>query len=364
MSHAFYLGDMRKRCRMYPEGYFTAVVTDPPHNLGDMEGSSVWDTDVAMHADTWKEAFRVLRPGGYLLCFMAPRTQHRLTVAVEDAGFEIADCLLWLHSEGMPKNRNLLKEIDKQYGNALGMTLSLQAWQGWGTSLRPCWTPILLAKKPSTTTYAINAYTQGVAGLAIDRCRIPCTEKKSGRKKEGKRTIFRPMKSVAVDHSTDRHPTNVLLDQGAAKMLDVSTGNFPYPHDFRNLFFDGKHPRFGTTNEEGGYSGGPVSRFFYCHKATPKDRQPYNDHPCVKPTPLMKYLAMLVTYPGDNRILDPFCGSGSTALACRMLEYHGIQVSTVNFDTVPHFLGIGYRRLRDHQPPRLRKYRHAPAPPP
>jgi site-specific DNA-methyltransferase (adenine-specific) len=118
------------------------------------------------------------------------------------------------------------------------------------------------------------------------------------------------------------------------------------------LFFKGKHPRFGIAD---GNSGGPVSRFFYCARATALDRCEYNDHPCVKPAALMQYLAALVTYPDDNLILDPFSGSGSTAVACRILEYQGIRVSTVNFDLVPRYLGIGYRRVRDAQPPRRKR---------
>lgn len=198
-----------------PESY-DACLCDPPYGLKFM--SKHWDHGVPS-AEIWKEVYRVLKPGAFLMAFGGTRTFHRLTCAIEDAGFEIRDCLMWLHGQGFPKSLDISKAIDKENGderevigsrpiaysdsNCWGIpnksgigndhsmfgvgkvqeggtrevtspgSYASARWSGYGTALKPAWEPIILAMKPCSGTFAQNALEHGVAGLNIDECRIP-----------------------------------------------------------------------------------------------------------------------------------------------------------------------------------------------
>src|SRR5690606_15016987 len=131
-----------------------AIVCDPPYELGFM--GRAWDSSgVAYRRETWEAALRVLKPGGHLLAFGGTRTYHRLACAIEAAGFEIRDCLVWLYANGFPKSRNLDGD-----------------WQGWGTALKPAHEPIVVARKPLIGTVAENVQQYGTGALNIDGCRI------------------------------------------------------------------------------------------------------------------------------------------------------------------------------------------------
>ena len=180
-----------------------SIVTDCPYNLGFM--GKGWDkSGVANKVETWLEAFRVLKPGGHLLAFGGTRTCHRMVCAVEDAGFEIRDQILWLYGQGFPKSLDISKAIDEAAGAeremvgenpnrrpdsrdscsvglnpsnvhpvTLPATHKATEWQGWGTALKPAHEPIVLARKPlSEKTVASNVLEHGVGGLNIDGCRI------------------------------------------------------------------------------------------------------------------------------------------------------------------------------------------------
>jgi DNA modification methylase len=178
-----------------------AVVTDPPYGLSFM--GKDWDHGVP-GVPFWTEALRVLKPGGHLLAFGGTRTFHRLAVAIEDAGFEIRDCLSWLYGSGFPKSHNIGKAVDKIQGNERevvgrhpyanrGTAQSKQAvnlsgspertqyldkgnteWEGWGTALKPSWEPVIMARKPlGEKTVAANVLKWGVGGLNIDSSRVP-----------------------------------------------------------------------------------------------------------------------------------------------------------------------------------------------
>ncbi len=284
----------REAMRAMKDESVDAIVTDPPYELA-LDGAS-WDsTGIAFDVSFWSEALRVLKPGGYLLAFGATRTYHRMAVAIEDAGFEVRDCLMWLYGSGFPKSLDISKAIDRRagakrsvvgYRNALlgsgtrlysenkrvpgkleitePATEAAKQWDGWGTTLKPACEPIILARKPFKGTLLDHILSHGIGALNIDACRIP--------------------------YETDEEPWAV---GSAAK------GRFP-----SNVIFD----------EEAADLLGKRSRFFYVVKPTKAERGAYNHHLTVKPLDLMKQLVRLVTPPGGV-VLDPFGGSGTTALA-------------------------------------------------
>ena len=108
------LGDCLDRLKELEDNSVDAIVTDPPYGLSFM--GKKWDYDVP-RVDIWKECLRVLKPGGYLLSFAGTRTQHRMAVNIEDAGFEIRDMIAWVYGSGFPKSLNIGKAVDKLQGN-------------------------------------------------------------------------------------------------------------------------------------------------------------------------------------------------------------------------------------------------------
>ncbi len=352
-------GDCRDVLLSLDDGSVDSCVTDPPYGISFMSES--WDHAVP-GIDYWSEVYRVLKLGGTLLAFGGCRTFHRLACAIEDAGFEVRDCLCWLFGQGFPKGQNISKAIDRKlgaerkivghqrltgnacvslkekggtYGVQVGTISSqevpitapaseeAQLWDGWNTNLRPGWQPIILAIKPLDGTFAENAMKHGVAGLNIDGCRL----------KTGVVTIntwndgAKPFGGGAGHPYTGRQaegrwPPNVVLDPEVAKELDrtvgVRSGGQPQPGGSKT-----------TNNCYGSYSerrlvchpdtGGP-SRYFYCPKITTAERtangEVSNKHPTVKPVALMRWLVRLTATPTGGKVLDPFMGSGSTVLAC------------------------------------------------
>lgn len=285
-----HLGNCLEVLKGIPDNSVDSIVTDPPYGLSFM--GKKWDYDVPEQA-IWEECLRVLKPGGHLLAFAGTRTQHRMAVRIEDAGFEIRDMIAWVYGSGFPKSLDVSKAIDKaagavrevigkaQWSNSAAhfvpgedhtarVTLDITApatdaarkWEGWGTALKPALEPITVARKPFKGAVADNVLTHSTGALNIDGCRI-----EGGSKCDGITT-------------SGRWPANLIHD-GSAEVDD---------------------------------SIGSASRFFYCAKTSRKDRGEGNNHPTVKPTDLMAYLCRLVTPPGGV-VLDPFMGSGSTGKA-------------------------------------------------
>lgn len=283
-----------------PDASIDAIVSDPPYGISFHQ--QAWDGraihDAALREtgagvrlspgqafERWTtlwavECLRVLKPGGHVAAFAAPRMAHSLTSGLEDAGLEIRDVLMWLYGQGMPKSRRLPG--------------------GQATALKPAYEPIVLARKPPVGPVADNLEVHGTGALNTVACEIVADE------------VGQPGRwpaNVVASHDPDCHP-GACAPVCAVVALDA-------PH------------RAGT---------GP-SRFLYCAKASRRDRDAgceqvpersrdlfpnaktarrprpvRNTHPTVKPVELMRWLVRLVT-PAGGLVLDPFCGSGTTGIA-------------------------------------------------
>jgi len=340
-------GDCREVMSAYEESTFTACVTDPPYELGFM--GKDWDqAGVSYDSETWRAVLRVLKPGAFLLAFGGTRTYHRMTCAIEDAGFEVRDCMMWLYGNGFPKSHNISKAISKS-----GDRTASDMWDGYGTALKPAWEPVVVAMKSLSGTFAKNALEQRVAGLNVDGGRV---EYETGGSLASNPSLRRSVKGgngghiiatesesrEMVSHAKGRWPANLLLDEESGAMLDKQSGERPGCRSRSNAKPESKfRPGQGEYMPQGPIypDTGGASRFFYCAKSSKKERGEGNDHPTVKPLRLMKHLLTLVTYPEQNLVLDPFCGSGTTLLACREMG-----LSCVGIDSDPHAVEIAEAR--------------------
>lgn len=388
--------------RELPDNHVDSIVTDPPYGLSFM--GKHWDYDVPA-VEIWAECLRVLKPGGHLLSFAGTRTQHRMCVNIEDAGFEIRDMIAWVYGSGFPKSLDVSKAIDKErkedvepvrvicriiraamdargyksrhlvkhfdgchprlvdhwaardtdsqpslptweqwlrlktvlciqdthdeevwrlngrkgkpgdnyekrevigakttnltpYQNIGGKnesgkisvtapaTEAAKQWQGWGTALKPALEPITVARKPLIGTVAENVQTHGTGAINVDGCRVGSEER------------------TYAPRGTSANASMIRVPEYRAGLSDKAVtvqGRWP-----ANLLHDGSEEVTELLDN--------AARFFYCAKASKKDRGEGNKHPTVKPTDLMRYLCRLVTPPGGT-VLDPFMGSGSTGKA-------------------------------------------------
>jgi len=279
-----------------PDCSIDAVVTDPPYGLSFM--GKRWDYDVPS-TEIWAECLRVLKPGGYLLAFAGTRTQHRMAVRIEDAGFEIRDMLAWMYGSGFPKSHNL----DGEH-------------QGWGTALKPAMEPITMARKPFKATVAQNVQEWGTGAINIDGCRIETDNNLNGGGYSGgtPKTMFSGLGRLQPDEYIQpegRWPANVMHD-GSAEILQGmgEAARFFYTpkacKDDRDDGCEMMEERWKARYSYTDTPGNPADGMF-------KDRETLkrNFHPTVKPTDLMRYLCRMVT-PTGGIVLDPFTGSGST----------------------------------------------------
>lgn len=374
-SVSLLLGDCLQRVKELPDNSIDSIVSDPPYHLASIvkrfgkEGSAPaqhgtdgayarasvgfmgkeWDGgDIAFRPETWAEFMRVLKPGGHLLAFNHSRSWHRLTVAIEDAGFEIRDSVLWLYGTGFPKSHNISKAIDKIHGatrevtgpgkymsrkpnksagvNSVGIngdgynetaaaTPDAEEWEGWGTALKPAFEPVVMGRKPlSEKTVAANVLKWGTGAINIDSCRVggEIMNNNSAGNKQGGNSLNMSVKGMPQDIKGS-----------------ISVGRFP-----ANVLHDGSEPIVNIFPD-----GGNAARFFYSAKASKADRGAGNDHPTVKPTELMRYLCRLVTPPGGV-VFDPFLGSGSTGRAALM---EGFRFVGIEQDS--HYYSIACGRI-------------------
>ena len=325
-----------------------SVVTDPPYHLTSIverfgkEGSAPakdnysdgayartsrgfmgkeWDGgDIAFRTDTWKLAYDLLKPGGYLLAFSASRNYHRMAVAIEDAGFEIRDQIMWIYGSGFPKSLNIGKAIDKRngvQGDVIGtrkVTSSdigqksgwnhlntdrgdyeyreiMNEYEGWGTALKPAHEPIVMARKPLEGSNIDNVLKYGTGAINIDGCRVGNEER-----------THKGMSSLGVMHDDDwkpkdievtsqgRYPANVMHDgsdvvrdifpttsksAGGGGRKTVSPSDNVYQGSWGHKEYD-KTIGFGDE--------GSASRYFYCPKTSAEERNRGLEHLKTKQT--------------------------------------------------------------------------------
>ncbi|AHB31563.1 DNA methylase [Mycobacterium phage MPhalcon] len=396
-----HLGDCRDILAELEDASVDSIVTDPPYELGFM--GKKWDgSGIAFDVEMWEQCLRVLKPGGHLLAFGGSRTWHRLTVAIEDAGFEIRDSIAWLYGSGFPKSLDVSKAIDKaagaerevigarkkvdSYGEQAGNTIygggpnhdgvqlvtapatdAAKQWQGWGTALKPAFEPIVVARKPLAGTVAANVLEHGTGALNIDACRIEYEQGGSLATNPSLRSgisggngghIFptETGRRVVTPHASGRWPTNVVLDEAAAAALDEQSGTLKSglvragtKRAARDGAVYGRLDEDATPRDTYADSGG-ASRFFpvfkYQAKAPTKERPSYVNedgnkvaHSTVKPLALMRWLVKLVTPPGGV-VLDPFAGSGTTVEACLLEKFRCIAI-----ENEPDYIPLIEQRL-------------------
>lgn len=306
--------------RAQPDESIHCCVTDAPYGL-KFRGNN-WDYKVPSVV-LWVEVLRVLKPGGTLLCFAGPRTQHRMAVNIEDAGFKLCDVLLWLHGQGFPKAHDIGKKVSE--------------FQGWKShALKPAYEPIIMAMRPNDGSYANNALEHGVVGLNIEACRVPgesftINTFDNGAKPFGD-AVGEPYTSR---QSSGRYPANILhdgSDEVRAGFPNVKAGKaVRHRSGGKNCHSDTKKPPMPDM----GYGDeGSAARFFYVAKANKAERGEGNNHPTVKPLALMRWLVRLVC-PPDGVVLDPFMGSGTTGVACREegFDFIGIERELESYET-------------------------------
>ncbi len=255
-----YLGKCEHVLPTLPENSVDSIVTDPPYELGFM--GKGWDsTGIANDPQMWAECLRVLKPGGHLLAFSGSRTYHRMVCAIEDAGFQIRDQIMWIYGSGFPKSLNVAKAIDSGSGrpedirrmemgdeyepsgrgrtnsdhgaaSAIGessgdwspFSEGAKKWNGWGTALKPAHEPICVARKPLIGTVAENVLAHGTGAMNIDGCRIDGSKAGGSGSPPMKMggTNHRPFHDSAVprdfDISLGRWPANVIHD-GSAEVV-------------------------------------------------------------------------------------------------------------------------------------------------
>jgi DNA modification methylase len=345
------LGDCLEVLKTLEDNSVDSIVTDPPYHLTSItkrfgkKGSAPaqygtdgafaraskgfmgkeWDGgDIAFRTDVWKECYRVLKPGGHLLSFGGSRTYHRMAVAIEDAGFEVRDQIMWVYGSGFPKSHNIGKAIDKIQGNESkikgfvprypegtrgekstgdsswfggngfeeqpGMKPVFEInneWEGWGSSLKPAHEPICMARKPlSEKSIAENVLKWGTGGINIDDCRIGFSENDDprigkGYEWESKAEPFGEANSTQIKegwNSEGRFPANIMFDEEAGKILDEQSGISKSTGSVRKKDtetdpsnMDFKHKEGENSNPYAGQEGG-ASRFFYCPKVSKKER--------------------------------------------------------------------------------------------
>jgi DNA modification methylase len=372
---AVHLGDCREVMEAMEPESIDSIVSDPPYGLSFM--GKGWDHGVP-GVEFWEAALRVAKPGAHLLAFGGTRTYHRLAVAIEDAGWEIRDCVMWVYAQGFPKSHDVSKAIDREAGaerekrwkpvtagSSVGTleprpwldearknggvlvdgetpaTEAAKQWQGWGTALKPAYEPIIVARKPLRGTVAGNVLEWGTGGINVDGCRVGMSN--------ADRAVIE--KATWVGRNLDRTAYGDYgTDNTDQPMQSHPGGRWP-----ANFMHDGSQEVTDLL--------GDAARFFYCPKASKADRDEgcegmelkqtvggggmndpngddvcgkygsvkspaRNHHPTVKPTALMRYLCRLVT-PPNGLVFDPFTGSGSTGKAAMLegLRFVGAELS-------------------------------------
>ena len=369
-----------------------SVVTDPPYHLTSIverygkEGSAPakdrdglyqrqargfmgkeWDGgDIAFRTDTWKLAYDLLKPGGYLLAFSASRNYHRMAVAIEDAGFEIRDQIMWIYGSGFPKSLNIGKAIDKRlgkerevvgtrvsaFGDADGsetddgrnlwgkestkeveLTKGSSEYEGWGTALKPAHEPIVMARKPLEGSNVDNVLKYGTGGINIDACRIETDPEVDDMLREVERVQRDENNVWSNKNSGFKNENNNLTGVREDGRYPANVIHDGLQEDWARYFYCPKTSSAERNRGLESFTAKPMAwgnqakaelkRGNLDFKGNQGDGSKHNKvamrlntHPTVKPQELMKYLCRLVT-PKGGVVLDPFMGSGSTGMAAK-----------------------------------------------
>lgn len=308
-------GDALDLLRTMPSNSVDAIVTDPPYAT-DFLGLE-WDKALP-DPRIWVECRRVLKPGAHAVAFGFPRLYHRLACQVEDAGLELRDVLQWNFLSGFPKNHRMS--------------------DGWGSALKPCYEPIVLARKSFTGSTKANVGKYGTGGLNIDACRVG--EVRDERPLNRRASIGyggSGAQGLVTDGGEARHPGNFVLDHASALAMAEATGRevdrwFYAPKTSRAERELGLEYRRRRNVNDGRKTSidNPFQR---------GDTQRANVHPTVKPVALMRWLCRLITPPG-GLVLDPFAGSGSTGIAAALEGF-----SFIGYDLDAEYVEIAESRI-------------------
>ncbi len=356
-------GDALEIMRDIPDNSIDSIVTDSPYGLGkepnpielltawidhgylEIKGNGFmgkkWDSFVPQPI-LWKEAYRILKPGGYLLSFFGTRTYDWGTLAIRLAGFEIRDMITWHYGTGFPKSLNIGKALEK-------MDIDPAQYEDYGTALKPATEPICVARKPLDGTVAENILKYGTGGLNIGGCSIEFSSNEQDPRigTDTKCSTAQENKFFGLKNETDRNmysegrfPSNLILDPYAAAIIDDQSGvtrssGGVYSRNTENNILG----KSNVSEFEGYGDSGGGSRFFYCAKASVKERHAGcemlfsekggttegNDHPTVKPISVMRWLQRLVT-PKGGTTLDMFAGSGTSGCSAEFEEINIILI--------------------------------------
>jgi len=400
-------GDCLEKLKELADNSVDAIVTDPPAGISFM--NKEWDSNKGGR-DEWMqwltevmtEAKRVLKHGGHALVWAIPRTSHWTAMAIENAGFEVRDCVYHIQSQGFPKSLNVSKAIDKKFGAEREVIRSrklfgggrrlkgvmfeedgkdtdtfnytapatdkAKQYDGYGSQLKPaveCW---WLCRKPlSEKSIVDNVLKHGTGAINIDKSRIPTEDKVQINFYKGEDAMGK-MKDNPVKNKTEyaplsqgRFPANLIHDGSDAVMEEFAkygeSKSSIYPPTGKALLSteSGWNQNKIVQNTINGYDdSGSVARFFYCSKASVSERNlgldgEKSNHPTVKSVKLMSYLVNLIAPPYKSVILDMFMGTGSTGIAALLNghDFIGIEMSE-------EYMKIAEARINNYE--EFRKY--------
>ena len=301
--------NIKEWAKNYDGEQFDGILCDPPYELGFMGKS--WDSSgIAFDTDMWQDIYKLLKPGAHLLAFSGSRTYHRMAVAIEDAGFEIRDQLIWMYGSGFPKSHNVANAVDKlggagNRGHAISSgsqihpttgkkrangellpaykarTEAGQVWEGYGTALKPAHEPCVLARKPIEGTVANNVLKHGTGGLNIDGTRVTTGENLNGgaysnNRETSTNKVYGEYQRIEDDFSqpTGRFPSNLIHDgSDEVEAVFPQTKSAPRTATSGGTGGVGVNTSFQRGSETGGFTdSGSASRYFYTAKASKRER--------------------------------------------------------------------------------------------
>jgi len=298
------LGDAREVLPQIESNSIDLVLTDPPYFLDKLDNN--WNVKKVSASPTYsqvikslppgmkfdkkqgeklykwfleiaKELHRILKPGGFFFSFSSPRLYHRLVCAIEDAGFLIRDCFIWLYNQNQPKAMSLdhfINRLNKDDKFKKQLKFKLKGWKT--PQLKSCFEPIVMAQKKCEGTFLENMLKYQVGLINTN---------------------------IKIGENEDMFPSNVITSNKIEKRID---------------------------------------RYFLVSKPSKEERGEFNFHKTVKPLAICEYIIKLTTFSKKAIVLDPFVGSGTTAVAAKRLgrKYIGIEIN-------PEYVEIARKRINE-----------------